>query len=386
MRMSRHGALLACAVLALLLTVGFAATGLALEPPPADGSVTADQAYRTARRLYDDRQFEDALAWLRYAHEKSPSAAYLFGIARALEGLGRVAEAHEAFLQVQLQPRLSEDAKRQAGIEAARLEPLVSRAVVRLDAPPPGGQLQLDDRVVANTEEDQLLAPGAHTLCISTAGGRHLACWSRPLDAGRRVRWPPEPLLGSRGRVVLESGAAGALRAIDGTPLALDASAIVEIELDVGAHRIALGRGQRSWTVEVTVASGEPGRVDVPAVEAPAQPPDGPGVGPWILGAAGLGVAGAGIALLAVQAADRSELDASRGKLDNRGVIVGLTQAEAVEGYDRADALVFSGSVLAAVGVAAMAGAVVWLLVPTTEETVWVAPGGDGLLWMGGRF
>ena len=388
-----------------------ATVAMAQPEPPPDGSVSADRAYQTARALYDSLDYEHSLRWLRYAHRKEPRAAFLFGIGRTLEAMGRLKEAHQAYRDVLARPRLGSGARKQARAAIERLAPLIDQVMVRFRDLPDDVTLQLDGRVLPDLRAEQALKPGPHQLCVRQESPARLRCWRRELPSGHRVDWPPKGDRGVRGALVLPTDGS-ALRSLDGLPMLLDVRNIAELELDVGTHEVVVaGADGKTTKREVDLRPGSPVRLggepdrqpsqpDQPAhvgvgVAVPFSPPHRPNpVAPWILQAGGIATLASGAVLLVVQTAIRSGLDESRKEVDELGAIVGVTQREAQEGYADADAFRVAGGVLIGVGAAAVVASVLWLVLPnrgqnsTADPTppVSVSPGLDGTLQLQGRF
>lgn len=351
--------------------------GAARGAPPA-GDASAEEVFGRARAAFQRGAFDEAIALLQAAQRGEPRAVYVFNIARSYEEMGFLREAYDHFVLYPSQPRTTPELVADAAARAAALAPLLQRAVVDLRSLPATTRAALDGGLVPN--EVLPLAPGAHTLCVVPEEAQRASCWTRELDAARRVAWPPEG--GDRGTVALPPGAT--VR-IDGQSLPF-APGVSAVELDAGVHAVevtASGAPTRTRRIEVLadahVTLEEPG----PLAE-PADP------GPWILVGVGSAAAAAGAGLLIAALVESQPLASPQR---DGGVITDLTQAEAQRLGEQVDTLVLSGSVLAGAGVALVAGGLTWWALesePTdgaeAAGRLWVAPTSLLSVGVGGTF
>ena len=170
-----------------------------VEAKPPTKTLTADQAYNKARTLYAQKKYAEALKWLEVAHRKKPRAIYIYNQGRLLAALGRLREAHSAFLSTQAMPQVSVELRELAAAQAAKVKGLVDVAVVRFAGLPDNALVQVDGEVVSDVRQDLIVAEAKHQLCVSSPQGHRVRCWSRMLRAGIRVVAPFEG--GARGVV-----------------------------------------------------------------------------------------------------------------------------------------------------------------------------------------
>jgi len=366
--------------------------------PPADGSVSAGDAYKNARPLFDQGEFQRALRWLEYAHRKKPRAAYVFAMGRAYEGMGRLQQAHDTYLLSRTQPGAKRAVVEQAENEAKRLAPLLGRAVLRLSKQPEGSIYQLDGALVADPTLDLVRDPGPHQLCLRPPAGDRLSCWKRELPAGRRLTWPPVSAKGLRGRIEWPQKDAPQLVSIDGVALFLDVRSMVSLGLAVGEHTLALTAGDSKREVTVRVLPDQavalPGVASAKAPDPvkPLVPPPtlstSAGAGPWILTGLGVTAAGVGVALMVIRGAEVDDFDLAKQDVDDHGVVQGITENEANATQDRINSLTTGGVVSLSIGGAAIASAIIWWALPrVSSTTATVVPlAGGGMLSVGAAF
>lgn len=329
----------------------------------------AVEDYEEARRAYERGDYHRALEDLRRAVRKDEQPVYVYNIGRTLEAMGRYAEAYQEFLRARALPGAAEDLRELARAGVERLASLHDRATVRLQGILDGELVQIDDQVVVDTAKDQVLAPGRHQLCVTSADGARTSCWARTLPPGVRTSWPPAAPAATRGELALPDDGVEAL-SLDGAALVADAAKLRTVEVDVGRHEVVLlGPGGARARREVDVLSGRRVVLAAPAAAEPgvaSTAPHLPPPSPWPWAAAGSGTAAilAGAALFVVAASER-DVETFRVEGVDVPVTKELSQREHADDWRTARNLDTAGGILTGIGVAALATAVVvWLTAP----------------------
>ena len=150
------------------------------------------------------------------------------------------------------------------------------------------------------------------------------------------------------------------------------------VELPPGRHDVGVAAdGYEPFAETITLAEGRPARLRAElrrsASVAPDPPPRvdervsaGAGPGPWVLTAAGIASVGAGIGMVVAGALQQSTASEIRPGYD-RPVATGATQAADEAAWQQGRRLVGGGAATAAVGIAALVGAVTWWLVSAPD-------------------
>lgn len=213
----------------------------------------AQERFARAMTLFEQRNYEGALAEFQRVHELTRRADLLFNIGRAQQALGRYPEAAAA---VEEYLRQTTDLPPQRRAEVQELLASVRRyiAYVRLSATPEAAAVRLDGRPVeaAQRPADIPVSPGRHTVEVT-------------LDGHRPER--QEVLLASGDRrelrvaLEVEHRDMGTLR-VDGAPAAarvLVDGALVRSPVLLREGRYAVrveAEGRAAWSGPVLVSAG----------------------------------------------------------------------------------------------------------------------------------
>ena len=363
------------------------ATALVLVTLGGAPDASADAAARLAVEAVEAQQAGDlavALQRLHALHALHPGPRILNNIGRLSELLGNYQAAFEAYLAVADDPAAPGDLRALDASRAALLQPRLDRAWIRLDRP--DARLFVD-ALPARAEpgaEELPAAPGTRTLEVASPDGASIEADGGHLDAGRRYE------VAAPGG---DRACAGAVLVVD-RPLAALSIEGYELQGDLSAARIVCAgqsaarvRAQPEGGKEALLATLEAGRrtrvSEMPRLRVAS--PAAPTLDPWpiVAGAAGLAAGIAGGALLGHAAAVRADLRGGPKTAD--GVSLRYTMREADRLESQARAQVIAGGVVAGVGAACVAAAVVLWLVEgepaAGEPRVVVAPWG-----VAGRF
>lgn len=316
-------------VVALAWLVAASSHALAGEPTPSDKE-TSRTLYGEGMRLLDARDYVRAERACRGAHAlvKAPTSATCW--AQALEGLGQLTEARDAFL------------------EAARYPVLPGEPPVFTSA-----------RESARAEADRL-APRIPTLLLVVAG----------------------------------PGEAMPLRvAIDGVPVPRDVVRLPR-KVDPGRHLLVVGAaGFRRVRTEVVVAESEERRIDLELQPLPDGSPDEPvstsafagdRSGGWkVPSALSYAAFGAGAVGLVVGVATGVAAGSKHAALDGECSANGACAPAAQGDLDQFHALRTASTIAYVVGLAGVAGGVVlWWTAPAPSGRsvrAWVGPSSLGV-------
>ena len=202
---------------------------------------------------------------------------------------------------------------------------------------------------------------------------------------------------------LIKTSRAGAELSIDGYALRSDLEAVHKIRLLEGTYTLDFRNAdQKVTTLNLELAAGSETSLEVlleahkqereakaAALLARQESTDTGSILPWILTGSGVLLAGAGGFYLWKADDERSEITSAA---DEFGVIVGLTEAEAIEINEQADTYELAGTVLLGWGAAMIVGGVVtWLLNESTDDdapstTFWITPGSSPEVGVGVRF
>ena len=355
--------------------------------PPAD----YDGLMAAARAARDRGDWQETLGLLEKAYVLKPSPALLNNVGRALEETGRYEEAHAAYTKVANDSTAGSDVRALDAARAGALESRLGRGWVIVEA---DGAASVDghpSQVAARTEF--AAAPGRRLFGLQSPTGESTTLWTVDVPKGRRVVIrPPTEKLG----VVRLDGARAGFRTLtlDGTSVVGDLNKLKRLLITPGSYRVDAtfsGAPDRRLTVVV-----ELGREAVVAallpevVRIPEKPPEQTGLsraGKWQLwiGLTGLALAGVGTWLL-IDAADRRD-QVENAHANEIGLVDGITRAEALSLAEDVDIRTAAGASVLALGLAAGLGAATWAIVEqTSEPSVHVSAGLDGLFYVGGRF
>ena len=342
------------------------------QPPPLPPPVSETSAARVAehaRAAFEREDYAEALRLLDEAHRLEPKPVYVYNMARSLERLGRLREAHAMFLRMRATSGAAPNLSRLAEAQISKLAPLIEKAVVRLTGAAMDALVLLDGVVVTDVDQDRTLTPGLHDLCVVSADGAGVSCWQREAPKGARSVWRvlpeesrPSATLGWTPRAdVVALG-------LDGHPLPVALDSLRRVEVSAGEH-----------VVELTLANQDVWRLVLQAVPGATYPlgaaldgelvpglrathvvweEPGPGPWPWVLVGSGVAVLAGGAVLVALGAADAATVEDAGKRAD--GVTYGLSQKEAYELLDRADGETGGGAAMIVVGAGLAVGGVLW--------------------------
>lgn len=363
-------------VLVLALTVLWASDAAATHAKLRKAELLGEDA-GIARQGGD---LEGALTLLEAADQVYPLAINVYNMARCLEELGRLDEARLAYLRAASFTDVSVELRELATAGAEALAVRLAEARLRFEGVPSGVRVQLDGALLSAT--DQVVLPeGPHVACLIDEN-RHLAtCVDVALEAGQHVTvaWPVE----IQGRAVLVWTPADerARLWLDGRLLLLAPAERWTVHLAPGPHSVEVrGMVERSGRqVPLDLLPGQ--QVDLtPLLAPPPEPDPAPAVPPasaderlsahdvggWTLVGAGAAAAVVAGVLLGIAERDRSDIVREAHKND-AGIVVGMSEREALARWDDAEALSFAALGVGLGGVALAAAGATWLVVATPE-------------------
>ena len=373
-----------------LVGVLLALTPLLAAPPGGRADVERLVAEATAARSGGD--IERALDLLRRAYAIDPLPELLNNIGRTLQDLGRYAEAAEAYRKVTADPKA--DAKLRS-LDVERLATLagkLERGWIRVTIRPPDAWVAIDGEDRPSEADDELgVSPGRHAVVLRAVRSPEVVVRLVDVPAGRRVTVAEDLAIipAEDGRLGLDDEGAAAHLSIDGHGIAAGPAPIRGVRLKAGRYEIRFGGPDAAtWAVDLhartRVELSASGRMGAPVPDVAAVPRR---TGAWIALGVGLGMAGAGAGLLAWGAADRARIDDA--EKDGRGVVVGMTRAEAQDLDASAHDKTLAGAVLVGVGAAGVLAGVLWAVLakPAVEGPPRVGLGvGPGTLLVLGTF
>lgn len=165
----------AALVVAPLLMSASAAAQPAPTAPPLTPAQRAEAQERFARALtlFEQRNYEGALAEFERVYQLTGRADLLFNIGRTQQSLGRYPEAATA-LEEYLRRAADLSAERRAEVEQLLASVRRYIAYVRLEAEPAGATVRFDGQPVdaARRAADIPVGPGRHTVEVSLDGHR----------------------------------------------------------------------------------------------------------------------------------------------------------------------------------------------------------------------
>ncbi len=194
------------------------------------------EALGCAKAAFDAGAHEEAIGWLKIAEGHTPRALHAYNQGRALEQMGRFAEAHTQFARALAMPDLEDEQRRLTRLKLEALEALRSEASVRLEA-----MLQLDGGLLPAGVHR--LKPGAHTLCHASEGA--VRCRAVELRAGIEQALPPPDHVETTGLVDLSALTPVESLHLGEHPVLIEGTVL---RLDAGSH--ALQINERSLEVD----------------------------------------------------------------------------------------------------------------------------------------
>lgn len=255
-----------------------AALAVSVPSRPSRADEAAARAhFKKGVELYDAKRYEEALAAFRDAYREKPSPGILQNIALSLRGLGRNADAANAFSRALAAPEgeLKPETRAAMQRELAELEGQVAALEVRVldegQRPLAAFVTTVDGREVVGAAPGArvYLEPGLHVIGVRVPGG------AAPPD--KKLSFVPGAPVDvtfsvsrSTGRLVVRAKVEGATVKIDGVDVGRDAW---QGEVPAGVHRVEVSAPRRQTaTFDVEVPPG--GNVELP-VALLADAPDG---------------------------------------------------------------------------------------------------------------
>lgn len=295
-------------VVATLILVPVVASAQAAEPAALNAAQRAElgELFKRAQRAYEAKNYLEAIGALRAAHAIFGEPNILYRIGDAYENLGDLANAAEYYRQyVAAAPQATD-----AGLVQRRIDDLERRAAA------------LEEKLTQTTPE--------------------------------------------RAALLLDSNPAGAMVRLDDR--AIDGVTPVRVEVAPGMHRVELQRdGFVSVVREIRIEPDETISLVYQLERIETAPPVAvrPSPWPWIVGGAGVASLGASAGLLlGFRAADSrvAAWDQERLAAHDDGTQV-LARPEGYDASVRNRVIFRNGAIIAGgVGVLAVAGATLWLL------------------------
>lgn len=236
-----------------------APSGAQVAPPVVDLSA-ARRHFEQAVALYNDGDYNTALAEFQASYQANPLPAVLYNLGLTQKALFRYAEAIDTLRSYlsQAQPR----AERRAEVERllGEMEALLAPVTLVLD--PPAAAVLLDGRSVTLGAAPLRIAAGGHVLEASADGYRPLRR-EIMVSAGQplRLRLALQALPRS-GQVSLRSQPPGARVTLDGKEVGV---APLDLELKAGGHLLQLSAaGRQSYQGELVVSAGQHRQLLIP--------------------------------------------------------------------------------------------------------------------------
>ncbi|MBP6833675.1 MAG: PEGA domain-containing protein [Deltaproteobacteria bacterium] len=250
--------------LALCLALG-PATALAQQqqPPPA-AIAEARERYQRGIDLFEERNYDAAMAEFQRAYELTRNPAVLFNISATHELTGHFVEALDAMLDYERRAPAAAVQQRRADVDAAlgRLRSRIGTIVIRFEA------AGLDVRV------DGLQRPrSSGNIELRVAAGRHRVSLSAPHYQAREAEFDvaggstiviSEPLTPERAFMAVECNVPGAEVLVDGRPIATT-PVTSPLPVPEGSHHVVVRRaGYTTYETDVnSVGAGARVRADL---------------------------------------------------------------------------------------------------------------------------
>ncbi|MBX3186414.1 MAG: tetratricopeptide repeat protein [Labilithrix sp.] len=148
-----------------------------------EASPTAESLFQEARNLVDAGRYAEACPKLEQSQKLDPAVGTQFNLADCYEHIGRTATAHALFAEVARIARAAGKFEREKSAKerAAALEPRLARVDVRVDAPAPGLEVEIDGAAFDLKSAGAVpIDPGAHKV---RARAPNRVAWESDLDA-----------------------------------------------------------------------------------------------------------------------------------------------------------------------------------------------------------
>lgn len=240
------------ATLALCLSLSPAAA-LAQQPPQASPAAIAEarQRYQRGIDLFEERNYDAAMAEFLRAYELTRNPAVLFNISATHELTGHFVEALDAMLDYERQAPPATVAQRRADVDAAlgRLRSRIGTIVIRFQA------AGLDVRV-----DGLQRPPSSGNVEIRVAAGRHRVTLAAPHYQSREAEFDvsggativiSEPLVPERAFMAVESNVPGAEVVVDGRSVATT-PVTSPLPVPEGSHHVVVRRaGYTTYETDV---------------------------------------------------------------------------------------------------------------------------------------
>jgi hypothetical protein len=185
-------------IVASLLTLSNAA--LAQSPPVSAGSsAAAETLFQEARTLVEKKEYAEACPKFAESQRLDPGIGTLMNLGDCYEKSGKIASAWATYREAVAEANRTgqKQRERDALVLAARVEPKLSRLLVRVPAPTsgyPGVQIKRDGQVVDRAQWGILIPtdPGGHTVSAEAPGH---APWSTKIElaeaSNKELEVPP---------------------------------------------------------------------------------------------------------------------------------------------------------------------------------------------------
>lgn len=264
--------------LLLSLALGLPAPLLAQAPPPPPTAVDpavledAKRHFQQGVALYNDANYNAALAEFEAAYKLRPSAGVLYNIGLSQKSLFRYNEAIaslEKFLTTD--PKLTAERKTEVTQLITEMKALL--ADVTFDVTPAGATVLLDGRTIGTTPLVYPIATGQHVVEIVAEGHKPLRR-ELMITAGVPVKIAnPLTVIPKSAKVTITLAQPMAQVTIDGRPVGIvpvGSNGAVVVELPAGGHQLEVSApGYNPTRQEIVVEAGNDRAVTVELAKPP---------------------------------------------------------------------------------------------------------------------
>jgi hypothetical protein len=254
----------------ILLVGGVAAAQPLPTPAPAGDAAALDEAKRHFTQgvaLYNDGNFNAALAEFDAANKAHKSPGFLYNIGLTQKALFRYSESIDSLTryldEAQREPGKPLSSERVNEVKQLINEMKALLADVALGVDPDGAQVIVDGRVFGNSPLSGMrLAAGHHVLELS-ADGYKPARREIDLTAGAPLALTIKlEAIPKSGKVHITASVKNAMVRVDGKGVGI---APVDLELPIGGHSLEVtSEGYRPTVAELVIAGGQ--TRDVPVI------------------------------------------------------------------------------------------------------------------------